>query len=186
MTAALSINTLQAIQADAEKTSPYHVEVIDGNPVQKPLPKRLHQIIQQRIYDLLRSTCPETFEVYQELNYICGGQLFIPDVVVCSAGAKYDNGDLVEPPALVVEVLSPGQTVGQLYDKCLACLSDGVQDAWIVAPRGAGYLVKPDGTLLKEEVLRTIVGDLTVEVKLAHLNANLPDDLRGFLPAGPS
>jgi Uma2 family endonuclease len=168
------IATLQAIQAEAQKKSLYYCEVIDGIAVQKPLPKRLHQIIQQRIYDLLRAVCPDTFVVYQTLNYLCSGQLYIPDIVVASATAKYDNDDLVEPPALIVEVLSPGQTVGQLYDKGLNYLADGVKDVWIVVPRKAGYVCRPNGDLAAENVLRTVVSGIDVEIRLDELFANLP------------
>ena len=174
MTSVLPIAALQSIQSDAEKVSLYHVEVIDGHPIQKPLPKRLHQIIQQRIYDLLRTICPDTFEVYQELNYICSGQLYIPDVLVVSGTARYENDDLVEAPALIVEVLSPGQTVGKLYDKAVDYLLDGVKDVWIVVPKRAGYTCRLNGDLIARQSLAAIVDGVPVEVILDQLFANLP------------
>ncbi len=174
MTSVLPIATLQSIQSDAEKTSFYHVEVIDGLPIQKPLPKRLHQIIQQRIYDLLRAICPDSFEVYQELNYVCSGQLYIPDVLVVSATAKYENDDLVEAPALIVEVLSPGQTVGKLYDKAIDYLLDGVKNVWIVVPKRAGYVCRLNGDLVSEQLLRADVDGVPVEMRLDALFADLP------------
>ena len=86
-----------------------------------------------------------------------------------SATAKYENDDLVEPPALIVQVLSPGQIVGKLYDKALDYLSDGVKDVWISVPKRAGYVCRLNGDLMSEQLLRAIVDGVPGEMRLDQL-----------------
>ncbi len=39
---------------------PYHVELIDGVELQKPLPKKLHFLTQRFVLRLLDRSCPHT------------------------------------------------------------------------------------------------------------------------------
>lgn len=50
----------------------YHTELIDGQEIQKPLPKKLHMLIQRYLTILLMNTLPKQFEILPELNIWCG------------------------------------------------------------------------------------------------------------------
>ena len=96
---------------------PYHLELINGQEVEKPLPKRLHVIVQSYLQFLFLSLLRERYLCASELNFWCGLDRLVPDLTIVRRGAEYRDGDLVEAPALVVKILSPGQTIGSLMDK---------------------------------------------------------------------
>ncbi len=50
----------------------YHTEFIDGQEVQKPLPKKLHALIQKFLLLALNRALPRDYEVLPELNVLCG------------------------------------------------------------------------------------------------------------------
>jgi len=91
----------------------YHVELIDGREIEKPLPKRFHARVQQRIQmELQKQIGNHLLEVLPALNVRCGEDWLVPDIVVASQNAHYDADDLIEGAYLAIEILSPGQTIG--------------------------------------------------------------------------
>ncbi len=114
--------------------SAYHTELIDGLEVEKPLPKRLHGMLQAFITAWLLRHLPQTLDVMTELNVICGADRLIPDIVVARGSAVYVNEDLAEAPLLVVEILSPGQTISEMLDRCTRLLRFGTGTCWIIDP----------------------------------------------------
>src|SRR3982751_3169705 len=96
----------------------YHVELIDGREIEKPLTKRFHARVQQRIQmELQKQIGNHLLEVLPALNVRCGEDRLVPDIVVASQNAYYDADDLIEGAFLAIEILSPGQTIGFLFDK---------------------------------------------------------------------
>jgi Uma2 family endonuclease len=69
-----------------------------------------------------------------ELNVLCGPDRVVPDVTVAFRNARYQDGDLADPALLCVEILSPGQTVGDLFDKADRILKAGTPLCWIIWP----------------------------------------------------
>ena len=74
----------------------YHVELIDGREVEKPLPKKLHVLIQQYLILELARALPSHYKALPELNILTGGrtpegrrEYVVPDVTVVAAGMKY-------------------------------------------------------------------------------------------------
>jgi Uma2 family endonuclease len=59
--------------------------------------------------------------------------LLRPDVTLVRPGAHPDR--LTEPPLLVVEILSPSDTLRATQQKCEKYREMGVQDMWIIDPR---------------------------------------------------
>ena len=122
-------------------TPQYHVELIDGREVEKPLPKKLHVRIQKFLIVELTRQLPSRYESLPELNILTGRrtpegrrEYTVPDVTVVAAGMKYEEGDLAEPPIWAVEILSPGQTIADLFVRAERLLKLGAPLAWVIWP----------------------------------------------------
>jgi Uma2 family endonuclease len=112
----------------------YHTEFIDGREIQKPLPKNLHAFTQTYLIIFFSRTLPHKYRVMSELNVLCGPDRLVPDVTLALRTARYQNGDLADPALLCVEIFSPGQTVGDLFDKADRILKAGAPLCWIIWP----------------------------------------------------
>ncbi|MGA8593864.1 MAG: Uma2 family endonuclease, partial [Bryobacteraceae bacterium] len=97
----------------------YHVERVHGQEIQKPWLKLLHAVVQMRILMALAYLQNEGRRVLPELDVpTSAGDWIVPDVTVARIDANYGHGKLAVPAELAVEIMSPGQTIGQLFDKC--------------------------------------------------------------------
>ncbi len=112
----------------------YHVERIDGHEVQKPLPKKKHFLIQSYLVWKLRNDLPTRYRVGSELNVLCGPDRLVPDVIVVERSARYQDDDLADPAILCVEIISPGQTLADPFDKAGHFLKAGTPLCWIIWP----------------------------------------------------
>ena len=52
----------------------YHVELIDGREVQKPLPKKLHVLLRRYLIVALSLELPANYLALPELNLLTGGK----------------------------------------------------------------------------------------------------------------
>ncbi len=152
-------------------TPVYHVERIDGCERQKPLPKQLHAFAQMFLMRQLLADLPSSFLPLPELNVLCGEDRLVPDITVVRQGARYDDGDLAEPAALAVEILSPGQTLSDLLDKAERLLRAGTPLAWVIWPeRRKAWEYSLDD--LKEASMTlgiSLSSDRKLEISLAEL-----------------
>jgi Uma2 family endonuclease len=119
----------------------YHVELIDGREVEKPLPRKLHILVQRYLIVDLTRQLPAGYLAMPELNVLTGGrtpegrrEYIVPDVAVVERSAKYEEGDLAEPPIWGVEILSPGQTIGDLFVRAERLLKLGCPLVWVIWP----------------------------------------------------
>jgi Uma2 family endonuclease len=152
----------------------YHLELIDGREIQKPLPKKLHFLIQSYLIWIFSSLLREHYLIAPEANVWCGEDRLVPDVTLIPLGAEYDDGDLVSPPALCVEIMSPGQSIRDLLDKANRLVKAGAPSCWVIWPerRRAWSLTETD--LIEETQHLTIrLNELEVRILLADLWAEL-------------
>ena len=120
----------------------YHVELIDGSEVEKPLPKELHAFIQMYLILALSRQMPPHYYPLPDLNVLTGGTMpdgrreyVVPDIVVAQrSGVSFLDGNLVETPALAVEILSPGQTIVDLFVRAERLLKLGCSIVWVIWP----------------------------------------------------
>ncbi len=112
----------------------YHEELIDGEKVQKALPKRPHIRLQKYLTSFLDKQLPEFLEALPELNVIVESDRLIPDITVAYRKARYIEDDLADAPLLAIEILSPGQTLSGMMNKCERLLNAGVPSCWIFWP----------------------------------------------------
>lgn len=109
-----------------------HGELVTVSP-----PKHKHYAIQHRLRRLLETTAGDAAEVEIEMAFRARPEYEyrIADVVVLTKqrwAAIPDEGTLAGAPDLVIEVLSPSNTVSEIFDKKTLCLENGSHEFWVV------------------------------------------------------
>ena len=138
----------------------YHLELIDGREVQKPLPKRYHFLIESYLIHTIANSLPSRYRVGPELNVLCGPDRLVPDVVVVERSARYQNDDLADPAILCVEIISPGQTLAELFDKANRFIKAGTPLCWIIWPeRRKAWMYSDDDLEEAKTQLRAALPD---------------------------
>lgn len=102
----------------------------------------------------------------------------MPNLVVVRENARYEGGILVEPPELVVEVVSPGQTLDDLIAKCQMFARFGVRHGWAIWPeRRQAAMIASDASVVRADDPRDVLRTSTapqVALSLSGLFAQLP------------
>ncbi|OKH28533.1 Uma2 family endonuclease [Chroogloeocystis siderophila] len=117
-------------------------ELIDGQAVPKVSPKYFHSALQTALIILLRNWCKGKGRVGSEWAVIL--QLHgkdwvpVPDVAYISyerlpASWKCNEACPI-PPELIIEIISPNQSIKQLEEKAKDYINAGVAQVWIVEP----------------------------------------------------
>ena len=142
------------------------LEYLRGKVVQKVSPKTTHGVLRTWLgsYILNRAIPRKLGQPYTELRCTFGGESIVPDLAFFARGRipKDEHGRLVDdvllPPDLAIEILSPGQTLKTLGIKLSRCVSHGVRQGWLIQPRRSRVFVfrpdRPVETLEPGEVLR--------------------------------
>ena len=112
-------------------------ELRHGEVFQAPPPKHRHLSAQYRLQALLKAAADDAGEVGTELPYRP-----LPDFEYRYADVGFvtrDRWDRISPdanlqgaPELVVEVLSPSNTVAEMLDRRNVCLENGAREFWLV------------------------------------------------------
>lgn len=119
------------------------LEFIDGEVTQKAAPKARHGTLQLEIAMLVDGFArpSRTARAFPETRATFAGRSYVPDVVVYrweriprTADGKVAD-DFILPPDIAVEVISPGQTVAKLSERCRWFVANGVPIALLVVPR---------------------------------------------------
>jgi|SRR5580658_435119 Uma2 family endonuclease len=117
-----------------------HYELHHGEPVAMPPPKKGHQRIQNRLQRLLQRFAGEHYVVHMEMAFrpTPEHEVWVADVGCVSVDrddATADDDYLTGAPELVIEVLSPSNTVDEINDKMFICMPNGCNSFWIVDPK---------------------------------------------------
>jgi Uma2 family endonuclease len=124
-------------------------EYIEGQVVQKPMPKGKHSILQgelvARINQVLK---PQRIaRAFPELRCTFGERSLVPDVAVLSWNdiPRDDRGEVANTfnlaPDWVIEILSPEQNQTKVTKNILHCLRDRTQMGWLIDPSEYSILV---------------------------------------------
>lgn len=156
----------------------YHLELIDGQELQKPLPKKLHALVQMRLAIQLSQWQGQlNVRVMTELAVLCGNQhdaRIVPDIVVARRGATYKDGMLAQGAELAVEIMTAGQTFSDLLSKCEHLHSGGTTYCCILWPeKRSAWHYFADGTL--EHVTDTLAAG-PIQLQVAPLFEDLEDE----------
>ena len=118
------------------------LEFWDGLARQKVSPQGQHGILQFRFAEQLNHVVEprQLGQVFTETRFTCGGRapvpdisFYVPDRVPLLPSGEVSN-DILEPPDLAVEIASPGQSLVELFRKCLWYAEHGVRITLLVAP----------------------------------------------------
>jgi Uma2 family endonuclease len=110
-------------------------ELFHGEPVTVPFPQYPHVRAQWQLRRLLDAAAGDTGVVDKEFPYrpLPEHECWGADVAYLTR-ARWDSIDryLMGAPELVVEVLSPSNTMAKLRDKRKICLENGSREFWVV------------------------------------------------------
>lgn len=139
------------------------LEYIGGRVIQKMSPNRPHGSLQMHLGSRLLQFAQinQLGIIYSELRCTFWKNSYVPDLCFIARGRipRDAKGELVSKirlaPDLAIEILSPGQTVGEVSHKLRLAIKHGLRLGWLIHPRRRQvYIIRPHR---KVEVLR--VGD---------------------------
>jgi Uma2 family endonuclease len=119
------------------------LEFEDGEVTQKVAAKARHGALQGRLVLLIdQFALPRRLaRAFPETRATFGGRSYVPDVSVYRREriAREATGEIAEdfslPPDIAVEIISPGQSVTKLRQRCRWYVANGVRIALLVVPR---------------------------------------------------
>ncbi|TAG68316.1 MAG: Uma2 family endonuclease [Oscillatoriales cyanobacterium] len=117
-------------------------EYIEGEIIQKPMPKTKHSRLQGRFLRTINEVVeePKIAYAFPELRCTFGGRSIVPDIsVLLWEQIQFDeSGELVDnvliAPYWAIEILSPEQSSNRVTKKIIHCLEHGCQLGWLVDP----------------------------------------------------
>jgi Uma2 family endonuclease len=132
--------TLEAFLAMPE-TKPAS-EFIDGEIVQKPMPKGKHSIVQRELTFILDRplSAQNLAQAFPELRCSFGGRSVVPDVSVFTTERipRDPDGtianDFLLAPDWTIEILSPDQSHTKVVKNIMHCLQHGAVMGWLIDP----------------------------------------------------
>jgi Uma2 family endonuclease len=150
-----------------------HYELHHGEIVHITAPKWGHHRIQDRIQMILKRLSEDRAVVQMEMAFRPAPdyEVWEADVGLVSLDRENSVGDdeyLSGAPDLVVEVLSPSNTVDEIDDKMTICMTNGCVSFWIVNPKRKIISVREGSITRHYGVSETIScslfqGDLVVQ-----------------------
>ena len=121
-------------------------ELIDGIAVPKMSPKYFHARSARRILNILEEWSKNRGRAEMEWAFdLSDNYTPVPDLIYVSFDrlpANWnENTACPVPPELAIEIISPGQTFGQMTQKASNYLTGGVLQVWLVDPAAASVTV---------------------------------------------
>lgn len=124
-------------------------EYINGEIIQKPMPKTRHSRLQGKLTGTINDVVEEQRIDYsfQELRCKFGGRSIVPDVAFLRWNQIVfnDDGEPVDDvliaPDWAIEILSPEQSSNRVTGNILHCLKHGSQLGWLIDPDDRSVLI---------------------------------------------
>lgn len=162
-------------------------EYIDGQIIQKPMPKGRHSRLQGALVTAVNQAAEaeQIALAFPELRCTFGGRAIVPDVAVFAwARVPFSEADEVPDdfflvPDWAVEILSPEQSPTKPIDKLVHCIRQGGQMGWLVdADERAVTVFLPAQlpTVFKGDAELPVLADVPLELTV--------DDVFGWLRVG--
>jgi Uma2 family endonuclease len=153
-------------------------EYINGQIIQKPMPKGKHSRLQLRLCSTINDhTEPQQIAAaFPELRCSFGARSVVPDVAVFhwsripfdTAGEVPD--DFLLPPDWIIEILSPEQSSNRVIGNILYCFEYGCQLGWLIEPSDRSILVLKPNTppqLLRENNTLPVLPEIPLTITVA-------------------
>ena len=124
-------------------------EYINGQIIQKPMPKGKHSRLQLRLCETINNVAepPKIASAFPELRCSFGSRSIVPDVAVFKWSRIPFDADGEPPndfllcPDWTIEILSPEQSSNRVIGNILYCLQHGCQLGWLIDPSDRSILV---------------------------------------------
>jgi Uma2 family endonuclease len=149
-------------------------ELIDGFAVPKMSPKYFHVRSARRILNILQEWAKERGRAEMEWAFDLNDNYTpVPDLIYVSFDrlpkSWNENAACPVPPELAIEIISPGQTFGQMIQKASSYLTGGVLQVWVVDPMAQSvtvfYLDRAPKTYVNDEIITDdLFPELLVEI----------------------
>src|SRR4028118_470120 len=117
-------------------------EYIEGEIIQKPMPKTKHSRLQGQFLRVINEVVeePKIAYAFPELRCTFGGRSIVPDIAVLlweqiefdESGEPLD--DVLIAPYWAIEILSPQQSSNRVTRKIIHCLQHNCQLGWLIDP----------------------------------------------------
>lgn len=124
-------------------------EYIEGEIIQKPVPKSKHSRLQLRVCNAINEVTetPKIAYAFPELRCTFAERSIVPDIAVLLWNRiKFDDygepvDDVRVAPDWTIEILSPEQSSNRVVGKILHCMRHGCQLGWLIDPDDRSILV---------------------------------------------
>ena len=124
-------------------------EYIDGEIIQKPMPKGRHSRLQGKLCAVINQVAEEQKIAYAfpELRCTFGSRSIVPDVAIFQWDSIAFTADGEVPdnfnrhPDWTIEILSPEQKPNKVIGNILYCLRHGCRLGWFIDPDDFSILV---------------------------------------------
>lgn len=138
-------------------------EFVDGEIVERGMPTVAHGGLQAKLVTQLLVRRPDFFTGVAVRLQITSTRFRVPDVIVMPE-ARLEDRAVLEPPLLVVEIISPDDRVSDLHRKIDEYRALGIPNIWIFDPelRRASICVADGIKEVNEGDLRTIGGEISI------------------------
>jgi Uma2 family endonuclease len=131
-------------------------EYIDGQIIQKPMPKGRHSIIQSEFVAAVNTSLRKQGIAtgFTELRCTFGDRSIVPDIAVFenSKIPRSESGDIDDiftaAPDWTIEILSPDQRPTKVLKNISHCIMNGSQMGWLIDPDERSILVLQPGQSL--------------------------------------
>jgi Uma2 family endonuclease len=144
---------------DFESIDTSRYEQIDGLLRERPMPKDRHSEVQGNIIEILGPKARAMgLRVYPELSVdredTPHSDWMTPDVVVAQPDfTRTERRNALPPLLLVIEILSPEQTVPEMIRKAQRYLDWGVNNVWLIEPHKQFALALLGGSVQSQPAL---------------------------------
>jgi Uma2 family endonuclease len=126
---------------DLPETKPAS-EYIDGQIIQKPMPKGKHSAIQGEFVPAINNVvkAQRIARAFPELRCTFGDRSIVPDITVFNWQRipRDENGEIANvfaiAPDWTIEILSPDQSQTKVTKNILHCLKHGTLMGWLIDP----------------------------------------------------
>lgn len=152
-------------------------EYIDGQIIQKPMPKGKHSAIQGELTPAINRVVKSEriARAFPELRCSFGDRSTVPDisVFIWSRIPRDDNGEIANifsvAPDWTIEILSPDQSQTKVTKNILHCLKHGTQMGWLIDPDEKTIFVyrpKQETEVFDDPNARVLVPSFAIELQL--------------------
>lgn len=163
-------------------------ELVDGQAIPKMSPKYFHSVVQGALLILIQSWCQGKGRICSEWAIVLTRRgrdwVPVPDLTYISFERLPAEWVKDEPcptlPELAIEIISPGQTFGELAEKATDYLAAGVTRVWVIDSQAKSITVfypdaPPQTKRGKASLSDSLLPELELTPQQIFRQAGLPD-----------